>query len=104
MLTVVDVAGNQELARRFVLYDNHTSRISVNEEYPIRVASATVSAGSQWITEVFGIRTSVNLTWKGHFENKFHHRRGYLNAIGDHRSGFVDNGERFIVLSCYSNQ
>ena len=104
MLTAVDAAGNQELARRFVLYDNETSGISVNEDHPFRVTSATEDTGFQWITDAHGVRTSINVQWEGHFENALHHRRGYLNAIGDHRSGFVENGEKLSRFKSFLNK
>ncbi|XP_072033178.1 uncharacterized protein [Amphiura filiformis] len=89
VLSVVDEAGNQRLARRFVLFDNETPGPTVNEDNPIHVTSATPDTNFLWITKVEEPLTRIDLTWDGHFMSPFYQR--LLIPIDEHRTGLVEN-------------
>ncbi len=90
VLTVVDEASNQKLARRFVLFNNETSGPNIEEDNPIRVTSAEPDTNYQWITQVDVPSTPVELTWQGHFQSLFYQK--LLIPIDDHRTGLIESG------------
>jgi hypothetical protein len=98
LMSVVDNAGNVRLTRRFVFYDDDPDDISIHEDSPVRVlsASASTASGRLWQTDLATVRagaTAVRLDWTGHFANMVHHNQGLLKPIGPYVARDIDNGE-----------
>ncbi|XP_013386063.1 uncharacterized protein LOC106155675 [Lingula anatina] len=84
LLTVKDIAGNVNQARRFVLYDN-SSRVEVNEHKPFTLSSANSGAKYLWQ----GNHIPIQLKWEDHFHNTHHFHHNQLRPIRNNTNNSV---------------
>ncbi|XP_038050780.1 uncharacterized protein LOC119723938 isoform X2 [Patiria miniata] len=93
ILTTVDNAGNTKLSRRFVFFDDDPNDVTVQNDSPLRVLSATSKSEYVWLTSLGpdGGTTSVELDWANRFTNAHHHSQGLLKPIGSYVSGHIDS-------------
>ncbi|XP_066299084.1 uncharacterized protein [Branchiostoma lanceolatum] len=83
LLTVDDVAGNYQRARRFLIYDD-VNNVTVDTHHPLWVDSAAANTSHLWQTDLqdsLGRGTKVSLKWPGRYRNLFHHQHKLLAAI-----------------------
>eukprot|EP00058_Branchiostoma_floridae_P023180 XP_002608670.1 hypothetical protein BRAFLDRAFT_73893 [Branchiostoma floridae] len=82
-LTVDDVAGNYQRARRFLIYDD-VNNVTVDTLYPLWADSAAANTSHLWQTDLqdsLGTGTKVSLKWPGRYRNLFHDQHKLLAAI-----------------------
>ncbi|XP_077865058.1 uncharacterized protein LOC144350866 [Saccoglossus kowalevskii] len=85
MLTVDDVAGNHNRARRFLIFDD-VNGVNTTDQFLIWVDSAAENTTHLWQTDLQDSNNTgpqVVLHWPGHFYNWFHKEHKFLNAIED---------------------
>uniref|UniRef100_A0ABM0MJ98 Uncharacterized protein LOC102806247 n=1 Tax=Saccoglossus kowalevskii TaxID=10224 RepID=A0ABM0MJ98_SACKO len=85
MLTVDDVAGNHNRARRFLIFDD-VNGVNTTDQFPIWVDSAAENTTHLWQTDLqdpSNTGPQVVMQWPGHFYNWFHREHKFLNAIED---------------------
>ncbi|XP_053391930.1 uncharacterized protein LOC123531686 [Mercenaria mercenaria] len=97
LLRTADHANNSKIARRLVLFDNHSnitltkpgflsgkainvSDISVGDG-GMHVISAEPETGYMWQTTKNGTKTRIILDWQNHFVNKKHEDGKFLNRV-----------------------
>ncbi|XP_078573997.1 uncharacterized protein LOC144860568 isoform X2 [Branchiostoma floridae x Branchiostoma japonicum] len=83
LLTVDDVAGNYQRARRFLIYDD-VNNVTVDAHQPLWADSAAVNTSHLWQTNLqnsLGTGTKISLKWPGRYRNLFHHQHKLLAAI-----------------------
>ncbi|XP_078575733.1 uncharacterized protein LOC144861637 [Branchiostoma floridae x Branchiostoma japonicum] len=83
LLTVDDVAGNYQRARRFLIYDD-VNNVTVDAHQPLWADSAAVNTSRLWQTNLqnsLGTGSKVSLKWPGRYRNLFHHQHKLLAAI-----------------------
>ncbi|CAH1242631.1 Hypp6913 [Branchiostoma lanceolatum] len=83
VLTVDDVAGNYQRARRFLIYDD-VNNVTVDAHQPLWADSAAVNTSHLWQTDLqdsLGRGAKVSLKWPGRYRNLFHHQHKLLAAI-----------------------
>ncbi|XP_022103276.1 uncharacterized protein LOC110986013 isoform X2 [Acanthaster planci] len=93
ILSAIDNAGNVKLSRRFVFFDDDLDDVTVKNNSPLRVVSATAETNYLWLTNLdsSGRTTPVQLAWTGHFTNVHHHNQGLLKPIGFYVAGTIDS-------------
>ncbi|CAG2213733.1 unnamed protein product [Mytilus edulis] len=90
ILEVSDNANNTRYARRFVLYDK-TSKVTTQNENPMKCTTASSSTGYTWQTN--GDNT-VQISWKDHFINTIHAYGHFLSPISAYEPRLTDGGRR----------
>ncbi|XP_035698716.1 uncharacterized protein LOC118431582 [Branchiostoma floridae] len=83
LLTVNDVAGNYQRARRFLIYDD-VNNVTVDAHQPLWTDSAAANTSHLWQTNLqnsLGAGTKVSLKWPGRYRNLFHHQHKLLASI-----------------------
>ncbi|XP_061164432.1 uncharacterized protein LOC133173456 [Saccostrea echinata] len=76
ILNVIDRANNTQYARTLVLYDP-SSNITLSE-LPFQARSAEAETNFQWQNN---LTNDINMSWKGHFRNKFQDDNKLLNPV-----------------------
>ncbi|XP_061179823.1 uncharacterized protein LOC133188421, partial [Saccostrea echinata] len=76
ILNVIDVANNTQYARTLALYDPH-STITLSSS-PFFATSAEPETNHTWQNS---LNNNITMTWKGHFENKFHETNKLLYPV-----------------------
>ncbi|XP_061168936.1 uncharacterized protein LOC133178201 [Saccostrea echinata] len=76
ILNVIDNANNTQYARTLVLYDP-SSNITLSTS-PFFATSAEPETNYKWQNN---LENNITMSWKGHFENKFHHENKLLNQV-----------------------
>ncbi|XP_053373157.1 uncharacterized protein LOC123531756 [Mercenaria mercenaria] len=106
LLQAADRANNSKIARRLVLFDNHSnitltkpgflsgkpinvSDISVGDG-GMHVISAIRETGYMWQTSTNGTKTRIILDWQNHFVNKKHEDGKFLNRVLEYPIQFAD--------------
>ncbi|XP_033124572.1 uncharacterized protein LOC117122905, partial [Anneissia japonica] len=82
VLEVFDVAGNVQLARRFILFDD-INNVTFKLDTSLKVTSASPDTGFEWLTD---LHSNVQVDWTNHYINEFHDVNKLLNEIGDYHS------------------
>ncbi|XP_062574387.1 uncharacterized protein LOC134236235 isoform X4 [Saccostrea cucullata] len=80
VLNVIDKANNTQYARTLVLYDP-SSNITLSE-LPFKAESAASETNYQWQNN---LSNNIIMSWKGHFQNKFHDDNKLLNPVTHYR-------------------
>lgn len=96
ILEVSDEANNTRYARRFVIYDK-TSRVTVQDDYPLYCTSASESSGYIWQTNInndINGKTRVDISWADHFVNEVHEAGHFLSPVGPYEARLMDGGRR----------
>ena len=93
LLQISDGANNTRYARRLVLYDN-TSSVTVNTQTKnrMKVISGVNETDYKWQAS---LNSPIVITWRGHFENKFHVDNMLLNFVDPFQT--QDYGENIIM-------
>ncbi|XP_038071216.1 uncharacterized protein LOC119740085 [Patiria miniata] len=93
VLSVFDKAGNAQLTRRFVFFDDDPDDVTIQSHAVLRVLSANADTDYVWITNLGPARgsTSVVLDWRNRFANTRHHSQGLLKPIGLYASGDIES-------------
>ncbi|XP_078585869.1 uncharacterized protein LOC144867679 [Branchiostoma floridae x Branchiostoma japonicum] len=94
-LTVDDVAGNYQRARRFLIYDD-VNNVTVDAHYPLWADSAGANTSHLWQTDLqdsLGTGTKVSLQWPGRYRNLFHDQHKLLAAIEQYDPAIPDGYE-----------
>lgn len=76
ILNVIDNANNTQYARTLVLYDPLSS-VTVSSN-PFFATTAEQETNYRWQKN---LHSNITMSWKGHFQNKFHHDGGLLNPV-----------------------
>ncbi|XP_071954211.1 uncharacterized protein [Antedon mediterranea] len=82
VLEVFDLAGNVQLARRFILFDDNHN-VTFKKDTVLQVTSASPDTGFEWLTD---LQSNVLVDWTNHYINEFHNVNKLLNEIGDYFS------------------
>ena len=92
ILDVADAANNSRFARQFVLYDP-VSTITIDNDSKLYVSSAIADADFKWqhdTQDEHGNGPPLNVTWSGHFRNKFHEDNKLLNKVKSFHATAMD--------------
>ncbi|XP_062612374.1 uncharacterized protein LOC134274137 [Saccostrea cucullata] len=81
ILNVIDRANNVQYARTLVLYDP-TSNITLSK-LPFMARSAEAETNFQWQNN---LDKDIIMSWKGHFQNKFHEDNKLLNPVAQYKN------------------
>ncbi|XP_071964161.1 uncharacterized protein [Antedon mediterranea] len=82
VLEVFDLAGNVQLARRFILFDD-INNVTFKLDTSLLVISASIDTGFEWLTD---LHSNVLVDWTNHYTNEYHEVHKLLNEIGDYYS------------------
>ncbi|XP_062597629.1 uncharacterized protein LOC134259048 [Saccostrea cucullata] len=80
ILNVIDKANNTQYARTLVLYDPSSS-ITLSTS-PFIATSAEPETNYMWQNN---LKNNITVSWKGHFENKFHDTNKLLNQVSHYQ-------------------
>ncbi|XP_062605692.1 uncharacterized protein LOC134267510, partial [Saccostrea cucullata] len=80
ILNVIDNANNTQYARTLVLYDPSSS-ITLSTS-PFIATSAEPETNYLWQNN---LKNNITVSWKGHFENKFHDTNKLLNNVSHYQ-------------------
>lgn len=95
LLNVIDAANNTEYVRTLVLYDP-TSEITVSNtpSASIKTMSAREESGYMWQDNLDSV---IEISWKNHFENKFHADNKLLNPVKPFKYyQFITNIKKYV--------
>ncbi|XP_062610978.1 uncharacterized protein LOC134272830, partial [Saccostrea cucullata] len=81
ILNVIDNANNTQYARTLVLYDP-SSNITLSSS-PFIATSAEEETNFKWQNS---LTNGITMSWKGHFENKFHDKNKLLNQVAQYQN------------------
>lgn len=81
ILNVIDTANNTQYARTLVLYDP-TSNITLTKS-PLLATSAEPETNYRWQNN---LSNNIMMSWKGHFQNKFHDANKLLNPVARYQN------------------
>lgn len=79
LLGITDFANNTRHCRRLILFDD-SSEISTSRPPLLHITSAAKETNYSWQSNV-GLGITINVAWKGHFQNKIHNDKKLLNTV-----------------------
>ncbi|XP_038051300.1 uncharacterized protein LOC119724354 isoform X2 [Patiria miniata] len=92
ILSVIDNAGNAKLSRRFVFFDDDPNDVTIQNDNPMRILSASSRSNYVWQTNLnSGGTTSVEIQWTNRFINLYYVNQGLLKPIGSYIGGNIES-------------
>lgn len=99
ILNVIDNANNTQYARTLVLYDPKSNVTLSSSQF--FATTAEQETNYRWQKN---LNSNISMSWKGHFQNKFHHDEGLLNPVARYlHYDFMTKYEKQVPLELDDN-